>query len=140
LTKVELATTSQLDFLGILHEERGLDFDRDAYAAVSKQEASDDITALMRSVGSNKPASEEQLAEIAEIREYLGPRDEDTVPTDYVGAVRLLKGLRRAQWARRQSEAVARFEAKGATIVSAVADVTATEQPPIEVSEEDIPF
>lgn len=138
-----MATQAQIDFLAVLHGERGLDFDAEAYVDVSNKDASADIDTLIRDVGSSEPPTEEQLSEIATIREYLGPRDEDTVPTDSLGASRLLFGLRKAQFARRRQESRERFAARGTKLVERNEQNvnTSDEAPAIVVAEQDeIPF
>lgn len=135
-----MATQAQIDFLAILHEERGLDFDASAYESVANEDASADIDTLIRDVGSDEAPSEEQVAEIIRIREFLGPREGDTMPTDKLGAARLLRALKRAEWARRRELSRQRFVAAGAKLQEPQVS-TSEETPPAAVVEDDeIPF
>jgi hypothetical protein len=140
MNAVQTTTEAQLGFLQRLHEERGLDFDPADYANVSVADASADIDTLMRDVGSDAPIEDEQVAEINRIREFLGPRDTDTMPTDKLGGAKLLRGLQKAEWARRRELSRQKFAANGAKMNEREPVVSESAPTVVVADDDDIPF
>jgi hypothetical protein len=140
MNAVQTTTEAQLDFLKRLHEERGLDFDPADYANVSVADASADIDTLMRDVGSDAPIEDEQVAEITRIREFLGPRESDTMPTDKLGGSKLIRALQKAEWARRRELSRQKFAASGAKMNEREPVVSESAPTVVVADDDDIPF